>query len=101
MRGRVRIDQPLEEWVVDRREVHGLVPLAIDEHVALHLLRLPAFQRDLFDRIFVAHAFVHGVAIRTPDPAIRGDPVRATRWAPEENPTRPEPVSARTTRLER
>jgi PIN domain nuclease of toxin-antitoxin system len=77
--GRVRFDRPLDEWVADVREEYGLASLAIDDESALHLLRLPALHRDPFDRILVAQALVHGLAILTPNRAIRDYPAR-TIW---------------------
>ncbi len=75
--GRVHFDRPLDESLTDVREEYGLVSLAIDDESALHLLRLPALHRDPFDRILVAQALVHGLAILTPDRAIRAYPARA------------------------
>lgn len=77
--GRVHFDRPLDEWLADVREEYGLASLAIDDESALHLLRLPALHRDPFDRILVAQALVHGLAILTPDRAIRDYPAR-TIW---------------------
>lgn len=77
--GRVHFDRPLDEWAADVREEYGLASLAIDDESALHLLRLPALHRDPFDRILVAQALVHGLAILTPDRAIRDYPAR-TIW---------------------
>jgi len=68
-----------DEWVADVREEYGLASLAIDDESALHLLLLPALHRDPFDRILVAQALVHGLAILTPDRAIRDYPAR-TIW---------------------
>lgn len=76
---RVHFDRPLDEWLADVREEYGLASLAIDDESALHLLRLPALHRDPFDRILVAQALVHGLAILTPDRAIRDYPAR-TIW---------------------
>jgi PIN domain nuclease of toxin-antitoxin system len=51
--------------------------LSIDEESALHVSRLPSLHRDPFDRMLVAQAIVHGLAILTPDPLITPYPIRA------------------------
>jgi PIN domain nuclease of toxin-antitoxin system len=48
----------------------------IDEESALHAVRLPALHSDPFDRMLVAQAIVHGMAILTPDPEIEQYAVR-------------------------
>jgi len=56
--------------------VRGLTALAFDEDAALQGLRLPALHRDPFDRMLIAQAVAHGLAIVTPDQAIAQYPVR-------------------------
>jgi PIN domain nuclease of toxin-antitoxin system len=58
------------------RELHGIASLPLDELSALHLMRVPALQRDPFDRMLVSQALVHGLLLLTPDEQIRRYPVR-------------------------
>jgi PIN domain nuclease of toxin-antitoxin system len=50
--------------------------LPFDEESALYGTRLPPLHRDPFDRMLIAQAVAHGLAIVTPDPLIRQYPVR-------------------------
>lgn len=77
--GRLRLPEPPERFVPDMRERHGILSLAIDEESALHVSRLPALHRDPFDRMIVAQAIVHGLAILTPDSLVTQYPGR-TIW---------------------
>lgn len=77
--GRLPLPEPPERFVPDMRERHGIVSLAIDEESALHVSRLPGLHRDPFDRMIVAQAIVHGLAILTPDPFVTQYPGR-TIW---------------------
>lgn len=58
------------------REASGIAPLNIDEESALHAARLPGLHSDPLDRMLVAQAVVHGMAILTPDPEIEQYAVR-------------------------
>ena len=76
-RGQLVLPERPERYVPDAREARGFSPLSIDEESALHVSRLPSLHRDPFDRILVAQAIVHGLAILTPDPLITQYPIRA------------------------
>lgn len=58
------------------RELRGVESLAFDEESALYGTRLPPLHRDPFDRMLIAQAIAHGLAIVTPDPLITQYPVR-------------------------
>lgn len=77
--GRLPLPSPIERFVVDQRERHGIAALALDERAVLHLHKLPALHRDPFDRMLVCQAIEHDCVLLTPDPLIRQYPVRA-QW---------------------
>jgi PIN domain nuclease of toxin-antitoxin system len=74
--GRLPLPEPAAQFVVNRREHHGVESLAIDEESALQAARLPLLHRDPFDRVLVGQAIVHGLTLLTPDPLIAQYPVR-------------------------
>ena len=74
--GRLPLPAPPDRFVPVQRDAHGMTSLPIDEESALHLARLPALHRDPFDRMLVAQAIVHGMAILTPDPLVTQYPAR-------------------------
>lgn len=74
--GRLPLPLPPHEFIPAQRSRHLVAPLPIEEEDVLHLHRLPALHRDPFDRILVSQAISQGLAILTPDPAIRQYPVR-------------------------
>jgi len=77
--GRLPLPEDPRLLVPRAREAHGLGTLGFDEESALQLSVLPDRHRDPFDRMLVCQAIVHGMAIATPDEAIRAYPVR-TVW---------------------
>lgn len=74
--GRLPLPEPPERLIPTRRARRGIETLPLDEEAALHVLRLPLLHGDPFDRMLIAQAVAHGLAIVTPDPAIRQYPVR-------------------------
>jgi PIN domain nuclease of toxin-antitoxin system len=70
------MDEPPASFLPLQRELHGLASLPIDEGCVRRLPELPALHRDPFDRIIVAQALHHDLAIMTVDPIIRSYPVR-------------------------
>jgi len=74
--GRLPLPEPPDRLIPAERRVRGLTALAFDEDAALQGLRLPALHRDPFDRMLIAQAVAHGLAIVTPDQAIAQYPVR-------------------------
>lgn len=74
--GRLDLPEPPGRLVPTERRLRGVDPLAFDEEAALHGTRLPLLHRDPFDRMLIAQAVAHGLAIVTPDPAIAQYPIR-------------------------
>jgi PIN domain nuclease of toxin-antitoxin system len=77
--GKLPLPDPPDRLILQLRVEHGIEPLALDEESTFQLLRLPDLHRDPFDRMLICQAIHHAMAILTPDPAIRGYPVR-TLW---------------------
>ncbi len=77
--GKLPLPDSAEKFVTTNRQAHGIASLPIDEESVFQLSRLPDFHRDPFDRILVGQAVAHGLAVLTPDDAIRQYPVR-THW---------------------
>jgi PIN domain nuclease of toxin-antitoxin system len=75
-RGRLPLPEPPERLIPIERRLRGLTPLDFDEVSALHGRRLPWLHRDPFDRMLIAQAIAHGLAIVTPDPLISQYPIR-------------------------
>lgn len=75
--GRLELSEPAEILIPRERDSHGILPLVLDEHSALHVSKLPDFHRDPFDRILICQAHVHGMVLVTPDVQIRRYPVVA------------------------
>jgi PIN domain nuclease of toxin-antitoxin system len=74
--GRLPLPQRPDIFVPKIRDRSGIASVDIDEESALHACRLPALHSDPFDRMLVAQAVVHGMAILTPDPEIEQYAVR-------------------------
>ena len=75
--GRLPLPDPPMQFVPAQRTRHGIQSLPLDEDAVLHLPRLPEYHKDPFDRMLVCQAIAHGLALLTPDEAIRQYPVRA------------------------
>jgi len=75
-RGRLPLPSPPAQFVPLQRERRGIRALAIDEEAVLQGTRLPPLHRDPFDRMLIAQAIAHGLAIVTPDPLVTQYPVR-------------------------
>lgn len=76
--GRLPLPEPPEEFIPTQRELHKIEKLSLEEEAALHLVKLPDYHKDPFDRMIVCQAIVHGMTILTPDEAIRRYPARNT-----------------------
>ena len=74
--GRLPLPQRPDIFVTKIRDRSGIASVDIDEESALHAGRLPPLHSDPFDRMLVAQAIVHGMAILTPDPEIEQYAVR-------------------------
>jgi PIN domain nuclease of toxin-antitoxin system len=75
--GRLPLPEPPERLVPAERRLRGIAELPFDEASGLQGMRLPVLHRDPFDRMLIAQAIAHGLAIITPDPQITQYPVRA------------------------
>jgi PIN domain nuclease of toxin-antitoxin system len=75
-RGRLVLPEPPERLIPAERRLRGVTALDFDEIAALHGRRLPWLHRDPFDRMLIAQAIAHGLAIVTPDPLISQYPIR-------------------------
>ncbi|MCU0255145.1 MAG: type II toxin-antitoxin system VapC family toxin [Vicinamibacterales bacterium] len=78
--GKLRLKGPVEEWfqgLVDRYELRD-VPL--DVRTACAAAALPPVHRDPIDRVIVAVALAHGLAVLTSDENIAGYPGVKTIW---------------------
>jgi PIN domain nuclease of toxin-antitoxin system len=76
--GRLPLPEPPEEFIPTQRELHKIEKLSLEEDAAFHLVKLPDYHKDPFDRMIVCQAIVHGMTILTPDEAIRRYPARTT-----------------------
>lgn len=74
--GRLPLPEPPERLIPAERRLRAIAELPFDEQAALQGVRLPALHRDPFDRMLIAQAIAHGLAIVTPDPLIAQYPVR-------------------------
>lgn len=81
--GAGKLDLPehlgVANYVTEARRRHGIASIALEEAATFELRRLPAVHADPFDRILIAQAIAHQMAILTPDPLIHQYPV-AVRW---------------------
>lgn len=77
--GRLSLPEPPDRLIRTERKLRGVASLPFDEESAFQGMRLPWLHRDPFDRMLIAQAIAHGLAIVTPDPLIAQYPVR-TIW---------------------
>ena len=77
--GRLPLPEPPDRLIQTERRLRGLMALPFDEESAVQGSKLPALHRDPFDRMLIAQAIAHGLAVVTPDPLITQYPVR-TIW---------------------
>ena len=77
--GRLPLPEAPEKFIPTQRKLHKIESLSLQEDAALHLVKLPDYHKDPFDRMIVCQALVHGMTILTPDEAIRRYPAR-TIW---------------------
>ena len=75
-RGQLPLPEPPDRLIRAERRLRGIEALAFDEESAFQGLRLPWLHRDPFDRMLIAQAIAHSLAIVTPDPLITQYPVR-------------------------
>ncbi len=69
--GKLKLAAPPSVFVPTKRADLALRELAIDERCALRVGQLPPHHSDPFDRMLVAQAILHGMALVSPDPLIQ------------------------------
>lgn len=65
--GKLRLNEPLRDVLVDARTTRGIAPLAIKEAHVLRVCGLPLHHRDPFDRILAAQALEEGLTVLSAD----------------------------------
>jgi len=65
--GKMRLDKPVQVFVMAVMAAQGLTPLPVHHAHAARVAELPALHRDPFDRLLVAQAAVEGVPFVTAD----------------------------------
>ena len=68
--GKLPLPDDPSEFLPEKRELHGIASLAIDEDAMPYLERLPLLHRDPFDRLLIAQVLQHGLTIATVDAAV-------------------------------
>jgi PIN domain nuclease of toxin-antitoxin system len=69
--GKLPLPEAPAEYLPRQREAHQIAALSIEEAVFVYLAGMPPLHRDPFDRILIAQAHQHGLALATVDAAIR------------------------------
>ncbi|MBI4703609.1 MAG: type II toxin-antitoxin system VapC family toxin [Deltaproteobacteria bacterium] len=69
--GKVRLPEPLGDYLRTRLVQQGIGILPVAEEHAVAVAQLPLHHRDPFDRMLVAQAMVEGMALITGDPALQ------------------------------
>jgi PIN domain nuclease of toxin-antitoxin system len=77
--GKLALPKPPSTLVLPLARKHMIDLWPHDTATILGLEKLPMLHRDLFDRMLVAQARVHGLILVTPDPKIQAHDVR-WRW---------------------
>jgi PIN domain nuclease of toxin-antitoxin system len=65
--GKLPLPDPPASYFPSQRVAHGLASLPVDEGVMPFLANLPPLHRDPFDRLLIAQAIQHQLAIVTVD----------------------------------
>lgn len=66
-KGKIRIDQSLENWMEQMTNVYRLDILPITPSIVIRANSLPDFHPDPADRIIAATSIVHGIPLITKD----------------------------------
>jgi PIN domain nuclease of toxin-antitoxin system len=77
--GKILFPTPVDQFIPQHRERHGISTLALEKAAIGHLPKLPALHKDPFDRMLICQAIEHELTILTPDPLITQCAVR-TAW---------------------
>ncbi|HWS71878.1 MAG TPA: type II toxin-antitoxin system VapC family toxin [Thermoanaerobaculia bacterium] len=73
--GKLSLPYAADHYVRDRRVMHQIASLGLEEASIGRLLTLPALHRDPFDRLLICQAIQHDCVIITVDQAFAGYPV--------------------------
>ncbi len=65
--GKIRLPEPLAEFVTARLAEDGVEPLPVHHTHAMRVAELPAHHRDPFDRLLVAQAQIESLSLLTAD----------------------------------
>jgi len=74
--GKLPLPAPPAVYLPQQRQMHRIASLPIEEATVARLAGLPDLHRDPFDRILVAQALQHDLALATVDNAVRAYPLR-------------------------
>jgi PIN domain nuclease of toxin-antitoxin system len=77
--GKILLPTPVDQFIPQQRERHGIGTLALEEAATGHLPKLPALHKNPFDRMLICQAIQHELTILTPDPLITQYAIR-TVW---------------------
>ncbi|MDH3504837.1 MAG: type II toxin-antitoxin system VapC family toxin [Nitrospirota bacterium] len=77
--GKIQLPTPVDQFIPQQRERHGIGSLSLEEASTGHLPKLPLHHRDPFDRMLICQAIQHELTILTPDPLITQYAIR-TVW---------------------
>ena len=69
--GKLPLPGPPEDYLSDRRKLHQIGSLPIDESSIKQLAKVPLLHRDPFDRMLVAQALQHDLTVLTVDDGVR------------------------------
>ena len=78
--GKLRLPLTVDEWFAAVLRRHGLRELAVSAVIAARATLLPQIHCDPFDRLLVATAIEHRLALVTPDTSIAKYPGLAVVW---------------------
>jgi PIN domain nuclease of toxin-antitoxin system len=78
--GKLSLPMPVDKWFAAMLESHALRELPVSGVIAARATLLPAIHRDPFDRLLIATAQHHRLALLTPDPVIAKYPGLKVRW---------------------
>ncbi len=69
--GRLRLPEPVLDYVMSRMARHGFDSLTVEHAHAARVAELPHHHGDPFDRILIAQALVEGLRVLTVDPLFK------------------------------
>lgn len=79
-KGKLELSKPVIEWYAEVCDSNGLVEIPVSGRLAARSTELAPIHWDPFDRILVATALEHSLALLTPDHFIRQYPNLKTLW---------------------